>query len=168
MSLVVHMPHMGALLLAPVVPGDDEGYAPFHCQAADIVGILVEGVPQEGAALPRQAPHLPCYRRVVRLRVIALHLLRLKEGHPFVVPLVPCLDCPALDNDVDAAFVVCDGCEVRKARVQGHDACRGTVFPDDPVRGREDILLLYPIVCDDLYLVRAAVRDNPHLYELVL
>ena len=95
------------LLLAPVVPGYDEGYVPCPCQAADIVGVLVEGVPQEGVTPPRQLPHLPCYRRVVCLWVMALHLPRFKEGHPFIVPLVPCLYRPALDNDGDAAFVVC-------------------------------------------------------------
>ena len=64
-------------------------------------------------------------------------------------------------------LVVCDGCEVVKARVKHHDA-RG--FPagiDDILLIRDEVFLPQPVIRDDLYLTDPEVRDNADLDQFV-
>ena len=98
---------------------------------------------------------------------MTLHLFRLQESHPFVEPLVACLDGSALDNNGCVPLVVCHGCEVVKAGVQHHHAGRLPVSTDDIFFLREKVLFPGTVIRDDLDLVCAKVRDCPHLDEFL-
>ena len=98
---------------------------------------------------------------------MSLHLLRPQEGHPLVEPLVACLDRSALDNNGFIPLVVCDGCEVVKARVQHHDACGLPAGTDDVLLIRDEVFLLQAVIRDDLYLTDPEVRDNAYFDQFV-
>ena len=120
-----------SLLLAFVVTDDEIGKTPLLHRPTDIMGTLVECIPQESVTLPGDPLHLTCHGRVVCLRVMPLHLFGPEERHLLVEPLVAGLYRSALDNNGCMPLVVCHGCEVIKARVKHHDPGRAPVSADD-------------------------------------
>ena len=131
------------------------------------MGILVEGIPQEGFPFPGDPLHLPGDRRAVCLWVMPFHLFGPEEGHPLVEPLVAGLDGSALDNNGNVPLVVCDGCEVIEAGIQYHDAGRLPVRADDVPLIRDQVPFRKPVVRDYLQLKEAEIRDGPYFDQFV-